>query len=559
MNNESRAEAIVLEYSLYDLPTAQHKAGLIGLLLMIESMKMRRMEHIPEVEYETTWAKITLTPESLQGLFDDLYDASWVEIESRTKWKEKAPKRTIEKEIQANDGKKKTETRFIYDVVQPKGAFLQTLYSGNEIWVKLWRDMLWTTLRGKPRTRDVYQRRADHKASGQAETMKQNIQKAREDLGNGKTRTEGFAGSLYISAQDINAEKVPFQGQVEHNLLLHFWPIASLTYVPRKLKIDGKLEDAGYVFAIPEPRSLELVEDIGALLRMLSPQPAGIRPRDALIDVPQEGGLEYLYHLTHSRIEKTGVDNLLIAIEIYHVDKQGNSIRTLGSERILPYPGLLEDYEPLRDDCRNPLFKSQRIRNLLAGNSWYHGMNALLNRYPYEFFIRTSDTPDLPFFGHDARKTFRALEKESKFEKGGVSMKDETSDDHLALCVHRLIREYVNRRTEKKSGVNWKELKKQQDDNRKKEDLQKYFEAREKVCSDAFLAMRGRKDQAYLEYFTGTICSVPQYLPENDYLVVSQALLSDWEKVKTLAMLALSAVSAVGGSSKQKEMGGEGQ
>ena len=39
---------ITLEYDLYELPTAQHKAGLAGLLLMIESMKMQIPVGSPE-------------------------------------------------------------------------------------------------------------------------------------------------------------------------------------------------------------------------------------------------------------------------------------------------------------------------------------------------------------------------------------------------------------------------------------------------------------------------------------------------------------------------------
>ena len=89
-------------------------------------------------------------------------------------------------------------------------------------------------------------------------------------------------------------------------------------------------------------------------------------------------------------------------------------------------------------------------------------------------------------------------------------MNDGTGDVNLALCVHRLIREYVNRRTESKSGNKFEEFRNQKDDNGRIKYPQKYREARENICSDTFLAMRGRRDQDYIEYFTGTICSVPQ-------------------------------------------------
>ena len=79
----------------------------------------------------------------------------------------------------------------------------------------------------------------------------------------------------------------------------------------------------------------------------------------------------------------------------------------------------------------------------------------------------------------------------------------------------------------------------------------------EKVCGDAFLAMRGRNDRDFVAYFAGTICSVPQWLPEKEYLEVSQALTTDWDKVKTLAMLALSACSYLPQSKEETQTIGE--
>ena len=84
----------------------------------------------------------------------------------------------------------------------------------------------------------------------------------------------------------------------------------------------------------------------------------------------------------------------------------------------------------------------------------------------------------------------------------------------------------------------------------------KYLEAKSKVCDDAFLAMRGRRGDAFVEYFTGTICSVPQYLPEDDYLMIGQVLITDPDRIKTLSMLSLSACSW---SPKQNETGKEGE
>jgi len=47
---------------------------------------------------------------------------------------------------------------------------------------------------------------------------------------------------------------------------------------------------------------------------------------------------------------------------------------------------------------------------------------------------------------------------------------------------------------------------------------------------------------------------VPQFLPEAEYLAVARALTTDWETVKTLAMLALSATSYLPENNDKKEV-----
>lgn len=101
-------------------------------------------------------------------------------------------------------------------------------------------------------------------------------------------------------------------------------------------------------------------------------------------------------------------------------------------------------------------------------------------------------------------------------------MNEQDEDNQLALRVRELILKYVARRSETSAG--------------KKRDCAD-------VCRDAFLAMRGRRDKDFVEYFVEAICCPPMGMSDEDYLGVSRALLSDWEKVKTLSMLALSAKS----------------
>ena len=125
-------------------------------------------------------------------------------------------------------------------------------------------------------------------------------------------------------------------------------------------------------------------------------------------------------------------------------------------------------------------------------------------------------------------------------------MSDQDKDDLLARRVYHLIQGYVRQRAEDKSGEKYEKFRGNKDEKGRVVYPAKYSEAVQRICTDAFLAMRGRRDKDFVEYFTGTICSVPQYLPEDDFLAVSQALATDCERIKTLAMLALSANSFYG-------------
>jgi CRISPR-associated protein Cmx8 len=130
-------------------------------------------------------------------------------------------------------------------------------------------------------------------------------------------------------------------------------------------------------------------------------------------------------------------------------------------------------------------------------------------------------------------------------------MSDPSQVVDLSKRVHDLVSEYVYRKSEAKSGIKYESFKdkREKDPVTGKERLavpKDYREAREKVCTDAFLRLRScRSREDFASYFTGTICSIPQYLPSEEYERISLSLLDDehWEDVKNLAMLALSALS----------------
>lgn len=105
-----------------------------------------------------------------------------------------------------------------------------------------------------------------------------------------------------------------------------------------------------------------------------------------------------------------------------------------------------------------------------------------------------------------------------------MSLKAELHTADVAEDVLRLVRTYVLRKVEAKSGA----------------------EARQKICQDAFLRLRSCKAREdFVAYFTATFCSVAQFLPPERYQKVAVALLDPvrWNDTKALAMLALSSLA----------------
>ncbi len=558
---------LTLKYSLFDLPTAQHKAGLAGLLVMIESMKRRGLDPLPEINnLGPTSVDISLTQKSLQVLFDDIFDAEVIEVQVKQKWKNTKPKATIEIKVD-QEGNKKKEKRYLYDKLQPKGLFLQTFFpDADGAWVQLWRNMLWNILRAQPATRKVYKERSQAKASSLGVKVFSAILKEQKDHKARKNISESIAGSVFIGAQDKNAELVSFTGTPANNLLLHFWHIVSLIFIPRSFTIERskgetswiKWQDYGFALVIPEPSHLEyFFGDIVDTLMRLETDLAGKsnRPKRAIIDINEESGLEYLYYLARHQSQRQGTDDCVNSVEIYHIQKRGNNVRMLASNRLVPRKNLLERYERLRSFRMNPIFKSFYLNNILQDIVWYAGSLKMLTTYPVELLVYAhGKTPaNMPWFSVDAGRRFTDIKKGLEQMEEDEMKSKEGRDDLLAKRVYDLIRHYIWIKSESKSGRKVKSFAKTKEG--KTIYPKEYREAVEKVSMDAFLAMRGRREQDFVEYFTGTICSIPQFLPEKDFLLVSQALIDDWEKVKALSMLAISASSYL--SNPQQDNKGE--
>lgn len=253
------------------------------------------------------------------------------------------------------------------------------------------------------------------------------------------------------------------------------------------------------------------------------------------------------------------------AVETYHMVKLGNNIKLLSFSRVSDRKGLVEDYEGIISSDRNPLFRAARMRALLLEHPWHWGMNESFAEYPHPFFLEIEGkTPKyLPRFGRDARELF-AAHRQGIRNLEPDEMNDDEKLKHLGQIVRRMIVSYVDRKAAKKLGLDYdKDFKSEVNDGKKRKVAPKgradeFCEQQRRVCNDAFLQIRSRHDEDFVQFFTDSILSVPNYLnaKTDDYTFVAQALMTppprdaiarstrrNRDDIKTLAMLALSAHS----------------
>jgi CRISPR-associated protein Cmx8 len=116
-----------LSWSVHELPSSQHRAGLAGLALCVAFLKRKsdRKGVCDIVSIDERGLTLVVDRPGMQSLFDDVYDAPTEEASSKAKWAGTEPKRIDEVEVKDDKtGKTKNEKRFIYDRVVPRGALV---------------------------------------------------------------------------------------------------------------------------------------------------------------------------------------------------------------------------------------------------------------------------------------------------------------------------------------------------------------------------------------------------------------------------------------------------
>ncbi len=513
---------------------------------------------VDEAKYQAsaTSATVVFNEVLLQKLMDDVYDAEPKEVAVKNKWQGADLARL------PTDAEKAAGTSFIYRVVQPKGTFFDNVFDGEkEVWRKLWRDMLWNIPRSRPTTREPY----NHRPQGQMCKEGPNTWAALEKVYQARAKnaffTSELSSALFPGAQAVNAEGVAFQGRAEQNLLLHFWPLTVLLFVPQEVQRDGatELPPSSFSVAIPDVMDLsEFIDEYPKLLQNLAPTRRGYRPAQAVVDLPAEGALAFLENLavlTGLEVETSVLRFSIGAVEYLHLIKKGNNVKVMASGRVSPVPHLLAGYRAItcpRDESirfRNPLFRRGLLVALLDGSAWYQPYQQMFSTFDAAVFVRqprkSGGESGTPQFASDALKKFRHetkvfLEKLKRYEHMSMNEKPPAP---LPVLVERVIRNYLLGKAKAKCNLDPKvKLKALTEPQR-----QLVYAAKAKLAEETFLAARSRRDADFVSYFSSVICSAGTYFERDssDFQTFAVALIdpAQTDNIKTLTLLALSANS----------------
>lgn len=558
-----------LDYNLAELPTSQHRAGLAGLVLMVQWMAdQKKIEGICHLtRLDDHGVTLQIDERGLKTLYAETYDFIEGEQESekiRTRAKSKEdipPKRTEDKEVIDKKGGKKTIPVYIYPTYTPKGSLLVSYDStadnaGKGIWIDLWRDFVWRVVRKKDPSKEIYRDKSN--AAKEAVKVWKELLSGESQF---KDKPSDLSGTDLLGARDRNAERVSFTDKSKQKLLLNFWSYTAQVYVPMTTAINSttrqpESKEVGYAVAIPEVSRLETF--CRMLPRVLHINRGKVRrgyrqrPQDSLIDVPAEGALDFFLKLSE-RVSLSegarGTTRMVSAIDVIHVDPSGNDVSITGATRIEPDSFNPDDYERVRRNLWNREFRRQRVLNILNGSKWYEDFDKLLSRLPFKLGF------DGQHFAHDARESFESEVKDLSDKKtddaNNLFAGQDTSTEgvetnalqskepkSVEALVYQAVGRYLDRKLIAKRKFGYSDVK------AGTADEGEYSKERRALAVNAFYSVKSRTGADFIEYFANTLCSISQNpMSEADYVSLAEALHHETDDVRTLTMLALSARS----------------
>jgi CRISPR-associated protein Cmx8 len=436
-----------IKYNLYDLPSTQHKAGLIGLLLTIRAMQEEKLEDIPEVEWDDFSATIRLTEITLQALMQYIYRGTM---------------------LTSNEGKPHCRPALDHFAI----------LGWKPIWINLWRWLISSCIITAPLAQKMYEK--EYKAN-----------QLWKDLTNNPQRP--VPGTLIIGGEASSGEGVDVKSEARLTFLLYFTLVASLPFVPYGFDREGKIK-SGYCLSIPEPTNIDnAYHAMLELIPRMSEEPfgRGSNPKEAMIVLPQEGGLKHLCNIVPDKTEKK-LNTTLHGVEVYTWFRETKKERfhVASVSRIYPDEQMLEGY---RDASRfnDFLFRKQLIQNVVSRKPWYWAMDVLLRSHSLTSFMNTG-------FGNDVGKKL----KEDKME----------NSKSLVQIADKITARFVFSKTERRTGVTYERAKISPNEGEGK----RFFDEMRKVCSRTQIRLRSLGGPNFINYFCNVIVGNTRISLHND-------------------------------------------
>jgi CRISPR-associated protein Cmx8 len=399
--------------------------------------------------------------------------------------------------------------------------------------------LVWNILCVKPPTRTPYKERA------KSDSFTKDADEAWKNLRSKKPSIVALKGNYFVGAEEKNAEQVPFKDQARFHLLLRFWPFVAQIYIPTNVIYDRKTKSLKtdfipYALAIPDVISLKtFCDEIEPILRnKRGSELVGNAPRESIVDMASESALDLSYKLSQSLALKAGnqsTSDLISGIDVIHIHRKRENAKLLYVARISPTQTMIDEYARVKGMFRYALFRHQRLLNVLNECDWFNGFDKLICTTDLELTIGSY------YFRADVRAAFKDSIQSNQSMKGEQDEVDTSDSKQTANqssvedLVYQLVSTYIRAKLKSKHELEWSDAFKGTEKERE------YNEKKTKIAKDAFLSVRSRTGDDFIEYFVSTLCSFPQFLSEEGYATIAQALHTDTDKVRTLTLLALSA------------------
>lgn len=362
-----------LNYDLYTLPSSQHRAGLAALCLLIPWMKKKGLvQGNLEIQRDSSSATIKLDQEGLRSLLDCFFETLWGESKVRSPFKGETEIRIDE----VTDAQGKTIKYYVYPTPEPQGAFLKD-WCSSDMWLSQWRKMIWKIVRAIPASRAPYMSRLEKKdTTNDVETLFKNLSKP-----SGVTT---LSGSYALGVAAKNSEGTAFKDRNDNAFLLLFWPlVVDLNIMIKNDVRTGSLSRLGFLIKVPDVCDLQLFCDLFPEIVKSRKQEA---LRDFYVEIPEEGGALFAAPLGKT-ISRTKNRSSVFAVDLFHADKVGNSVKIFRIQRYVP----TEDAKTLasflthtRTEFWVPQIRHAILRNILQAKHPMDGVYEVLHRLGYE-------------------------------------------------------------------------------------------------------------------------------------------------------------------------------